>query len=333
MGKKISVVIPFKADYEELPKVLEHLLSPSDTKHDNLEIIVVNDGSQNHFGKFVPLELDYPNVKIINNSKSFGVGYSFDRGVSEASNDTIILMGCDVYAKEGWYEKVRNEVSRNPNSISCAVCVGDKPPYRKYYGADMLITMGNDDLPPKSKLRERRGGFTDLFRGKWAEKKGDEPYEISCLMGAFYWTSKAWYQKIGGFDTEVNNRFAGHRVWSHLEPHLSLKSYLHGGNCVLYPDIEATHLFNRVTRENKYTKGSRSAEWFHWNSQWILETMVINDFTRNRIRDFKTRELNLNVAEKMIKEHYDTVLRYRNRNRLEFRIELKDYMDKFNLKI
>ena len=158
----LSIIIPFKNDVEELPRVLEHLLSTSNTSTANTEIIVVNDGSRNHFGKFVPLEklvpmeIDYPNVRVINNSKSFGVGASFDRGVENCTYENIVLMGCDVFAKEGWYEKVRNEISRNPNSIGCAVCVGDKPPYRKYYGADMLITYGVDDLPPKSKLRDRK---------------------------------------------------------------------------------------------------------------------------------------------------------------------------------
>ena len=115
---------------------------------------------------------------------------------------------------------------------------------------------------------------------------------------------------------------------------LSLKSYLCGGNCVLHPDIEATHLFNRVTRENKYSKGSRSAEWFHWNSLWILHTMVLNDFLRNRIEDFKTPELNWNVANKMIRQHArDTVGLYRDRNRLMFTVGFKEYLDKFNLKI
>ena len=171
----ISIIIPFKADWDELPKVLGHLLNPNNTDSTNLEVIIVNDGSTHHTGKFRPLEISHPQVKVINNSKSFGVGYSFDMGVRIASHDTIILMGCDIFAKEGWYEKVLDKVWWEPNSIGCAVCVGDKPPYTKYYGADMMITYGIDDLPLKSKLRERRGGFTDLFRGRWAKQKVDYP--------------------------------------------------------------------------------------------------------------------------------------------------------------
>jgi hypothetical protein len=193
--------------------------------------------------------------------------------------------------------------------------------------------MDNDDLPVHSKLRERKGGYTDIFRGKWAEKRGNEPHEISCLMGAMYFTTKSWYQKIGGFDTKPRSRYEGHRMWSHLEPHLSLKSYLHGGNCIIYPDIEATHLFNRYSGASKYSKGSRSAEWFHWNALWILETMVLSEHTRHRIKDFMHRELNYNVAEKMIKDNYKTIERYRERNRVEFKLSFGDYLNKFNIPI
>jgi len=35
----------------------------------------------------------------------------------------------------------------------------------------------------------------------------------------------------------------------------------------------------------------------------------------------------------MIKKNYDTVLQVRNRNRLEFKIDLREYIDKFNIKI
>ncbi len=152
-------------------------------------------------------------------------------------------------------------------------------------------------------------------------------------MGAMYITTKTWYKTIGGFDTEYKTKYKGHKGWGHLEPHLSLKSYLHGGSCILYPDIEATHIFNRAGRESKWSKGARSMEWVHWNMLWVLETMVVNDFTRNRIRDFMNFELNLGVAEHMIRKNQKTVREYREKNRLKFKVEFKDYLEKFNIKI
>lgn len=327
----ISVCVPFKQDFGEIEPIVQHLLTTAGS--DDIEILVYNDGSFYGDNKPRALELDLPHTRVINASQSFGVGFSFDRLVEAAKSENIILMGDDVTPHEGWYPKVLQAINSKPESIGCSVCVGNLAPYTKHYGADMLITMGNDDLPLNSKLRERKGGYTDIFRGRWADKRGDEPYEISCLMGAFYFTTKSWYQTIGGFDTESKNRYCGHRVWSHLEPQLSLKSYLSGGNCVLYPDIETTHIFNRIDKMRRYAKGGRSAEWFHWNAQWILETMVLNDLLRNMIKDFMHRELNWNVAEQMINRNRKTVDRYKELNRQRFRVSLKEYMDRFGLVI
>ena len=322
----ISVCIPFRNDWTELPEVIGHLLS---TATGEMEVIVVNDGSTEHSGRFKPLQIGLDEVKVINNPVSFGVGYSFDRAVEIASHDTIVLMGCDVFAEDGWYDKVIEAVNQRPESIGCAVCVGDKPPYRNYYGADLLFTMGNDDLPANSKLRDRTGGYTNLFKGKWRDKKGDETYDLPCLMGAFYFTTKGYYQKIHGFDTEVKNRYMGHRFWGSLEPYLSLKSWLHGGGCYLTPHIEATHIFNRADKRNRVDKGARSAEWIWWNVLFAYETMILSEYQRNRFFDFMNYELNWGVAKKMIRQNYPTIERIRERNRQEFKNDLSIFTEKF----
>jgi len=90
---KISIIIPFKNDWDLLPKVLEHLLNSSETECDNFEIIVVNDGSTHGNGKFRPIDgIDHPTVRVINISQSFGVGACFDRGGENAQSENIILM-------------------------------------------------------------------------------------------------------------------------------------------------------------------------------------------------------------------------------------------------
>jgi glycosyltransferase involved in cell wall biosynthesis len=335
----ISILIPFKNDYELIDSVVKHLIDTAES--DDYEILVYNDGSVLSSGRPRTLELDYKNTRVINASQSFGVGHAFDRCAEQAKGDVLILMGSDVYPKPGWHGKVLESVNSSSQTIGCAVCIGDKPRivngqeiYYKYYGADLLIKMSNDDLPVHSKLRQRQGGYTDLFRGKWAEKRGnDVPYEISCLMGAFYFCTRDWYGHIGGFDTEKGNRYCGHRSWGHLESHLSMKSYLCGGNCVLYPDIENIHLFNRVDRHNGSSKGARSAEWMWFNALWILETMVLSESARQRLKDFVNRELNFNVAEQMIKRNMETVERYREKNRQRFKFGLEIFESKFGIKI
>lgn len=326
----LSILIPFKNDYELIDSVVKNLIDT--IEGDDYEILVYNDGSVLSSGRPRTLELDYKNTRVINSVVSFGVGYAFDRLAEEAQGEFLVLMGSDVYPHKGWHAKVLEHINSSPETIGCSVCVGDKGPFRKYYGADLLIKMGVDDLPANSKLRQRKGGYTDLFRGKWAEKRGNEPYEISCLMGAFYWCHKNWYQHIGGWDTERGNKYKGHRMWGHLEPMISMKSYLCGGNCVLYPDIEATHLFNRHNRYSKGIKGVRSADVMWWNALWSLETMVLSEGRRNMLHDYLNHELNLNKARQMIKRNYDTVEQVREENRLKFKFGLEIFEEKFGIK-
>ena len=81
------------------------------------------------------------------------------------------------------------------------------------------------------------------------------------------------------------------------------------------------------------TKGVRSEDWFMWNAQWVLNTMVLNESDRNRIEDFMHYELNWGVAKKWIRQNYRTVERYRERNRFEFKLSFREYLDKFSIPI
>jgi glycosyltransferase involved in cell wall biosynthesis len=332
----LSVCIGFKNDFDEIDSVIKNLLDTAQS--DDFEIIVYNDGSVYGSGQPRPLELNYPKVRVINASQSFGIGYAFDRATEQAKGEIIVLMGADVYPREGWYEQVKVAVENNSRTLGCACCVGlnpsrmslDDPDCTKRYGADLLFTVGNDDLPKNSQLRQRKGGYTDLFHAKWLPRKqSDEPYEIPCILGAFYFTSKAYYQELSGWDTVYRNRYVGHRVWSHLEPYISLKVWLSGGSCVLYPSIEAGHIFGRIDIYNQFSKGARSAEWVMWNSIFILETMILSDSFRHRLEDFMHPELNWNVAKKMIKDHWAEVQKVKERNTQLFVRDHTIFTEKF----
>lgn len=333
----ISVIIPTRNDFDDIENVVRNMLSSAQSE--DVEVIVVNDGSVWGSNKPRELVLDIPRVRVINNKMSMGVGFSFDRGVEQAKGDIIVLTASDVFPKEKWFDKVKVAVENNSRTLGCAVCVGlnpsrmsmDDPKCFKRYGADLLFTVDNDDLPKNSPLRTRPGGYTDLFHAKWLmSKQGDEPYSIPCLLGAFYFTSKDYYNKLGGFDTEPGNRYIGHRVWGALEPYLSLKSWLVGGGCVLYPNIEAGHVFARVTVKNQWAKGGRSDEWIFWNRLFMLETMIFDSKLRQKLYDFVHPELNFSVAKQMIKRNYANVERIREQNRLKFKYNHTIFTERFD---
>lgn len=331
----ISCIIPFKNDWLEVDSVVNNLLATAEDSSE-IEIIICNDGSFSHNGKFKPLMIDNSVVRVIQNPISRGVGYSLDRGVEAAKGEIIVILGCDIYTQKGWDTKVIKSVTERPNSIGCAVCIGDKPDkdgnYHKRYGADLVITVDKDDLPPFSKLRQKKY-YADIFKGRWrTDVVSDDTSPISCLMGAFYWTSKSYYQYIGGFDTDPKERWQGHVQWSTLEPLLSLKSWLVGGGCYIKSDLEATHFFNREG-VHRYEKGPRSPLKMFWNRLWVLETMVMDADQRNKISNFLYPELNLNKARTLIKKNYANVLKVRERNEKIFTHDLSWLMERFNIPI
>jgi hypothetical protein len=171
------------------------------------------------------------------------------------------------------------------------------------------------------------------MKGKWLPGKlKDEPYEIACLMGAFYFTSKSYYTSLHGWDTIPGVRYSAHTGWGHLEPYISLKSWLYGGGCTMYPDIEAGHVFARVTRSKKWDKGARSASTRWFNALFILETMVLDSRIKESIYNHIIPERNYNHGKHMIKANWGKVVEVRERNRVEFKNDLSIFTEKFGYK-
>ena len=98
----------------------------------------------------------------------------------------------------------------------------------------------------------------------------------------------------------------------------------------MYPHIEAGHIFGRVDRRNRFSKGVRSMEWMWRNALFILETQIMDADLRKRLYAFVHPQLNFNVAKKMIRDHYDDVLEVREGNRLKFINTPKIFTDKFD---
>ncbi len=343
----VSVIIPYHHDEKLLMEVVHNLcegLNPND-----FEIIIVNDGSVSPDGRFKPLDFQtfkYRNVAVVNNSIQRGVGYSFDRGVEASQGDIIVLQGADVFArKRSWLKDVYSACTVNPNTIGCSACVGltpedhniDREGRTVRYGADLLFQCSVEDLPQNSPLREQPD-YRAIFEAKWRFKKGwgeqmGRPFQIPCALGAFYWASKEYYQKIGGWDTEANVRFQGHQFWGKLESYISLKSWLYGGGVTLYPNIETGHIFGRIPHEDRFKHRANRPEYYHWNGLFMAHTMIMDDKMRDKIVNFVKPNLNYNLAQKYIRQYQSNVLKIKNRNKLGFVNSLDYFCKKFNIKI
>ena len=319
-----SVLMPIRNENRDL--LIEVLYNLTRGWHpDNLEVIAYNDGSMKDDGSFLSLhDLDFPQriknyLKIIDCTQQYGVGYSFDRAFEASRGTIIVLAGADIFPQRSWLSDVKNAVK--DNEIGCCASVGlnlgnydiDAPDRVTRYGAKLLYKVTVDDLPPESKLRDNPD-YRDILEGKWASKKSNEPYEISSLMGAWYFMKREFYQKTHGWDTIEGKRFVGQQGWGKLEPYLSLKAKVYGGACVVYPNIRVGHVFSKFDEDDP--PRARRDDLRYFNGLFAAHTMLTSDF-RDELINFPHHSLNFSTAQAYIKRNWDVVKEVRERNKRE----------------
>jgi glycosyltransferase involved in cell wall biosynthesis len=308
---KVSVIIPVLNEQED--QLIEVLYNLTRGWHSNdLEVIIVNDGSINSDGSPRLLtSYDFPlrikqYLRFRENMRRCGVGYSFDRGVEQAQGDIIVIMGADITVQRKWLYDVENAV--RDDEIGCACSVGAELGYKRY-GAKILYTMSYDDLPKQSPLR-RYPDYRDILEPKWLDKHSDDPYEIPCVYGAFYWMKREQYLRIGGWDTEEGNEWKGHKYWGNLETHLSLKAKVYGLKCMMYPNIETTHSFGRITEGDRANR----ADYKIYNKLWVAYTLL-DDELRDEVISYLPHSFPLSLAQSYVKKNWNTIQKARQRNK------------------
>lgn len=282
------------------------------------EIIVVDDYSD----KVLP---PITGIKIVRSEVNKGVGQAFDMGVANAVGENIILTACDMrFVKNNWASKLITAIDNNPKSLICTACVGLNPKKEhgmdfefrrkvlRVYGAGLLIYHDKKTNPKKDE------SFRGIIEAKWQSQKGKEIYEIPCILGACYGVKKSWYEYIDGF--------WGHKQWGTLEPYISLKSYMFGGNCMVDPNIETAHIFKEVGSVESQKHGITQDNIMY--NKLLVVNLLFNDttlisFLHNDIHVIQaTRLITKNINDiKLKKEEY--------KNKTVFSIE--DYCKKFNI--
>jgi GT2 family glycosyltransferase len=228
----ISVIIPYHNDVDDLKETLDSLYDTMNAEP--WEVIVVNDGGRNKLKGY-----ERRNLTHIDNPVNLGVGRSFDLGASVARYDTLFLSGADITHYNGDYVKeMYDTVQSHPHALVCTTMSSYKNPDRKFYGADILFKITEEDLPENSPLRNKGLPHRSILEGKWRPKTDDSTYQLPSLMGAFYGVTRDWYEHIRGFEM--------HYIWGSLEPYISLKSWLLGGEVLINTDIDVLHKSNRT---------------------------------------------------------------------------------------
>lgn len=117
MNKKISVIVAVYNTEKYVGKCLNALLNQT---YQNLEIIVVEDGSTDNSKEVLKKYADNKKIKIIYNKKNSGLSYSRNVGLENATGDYIGYIDSDDYVDLDYYEKLMHAIIDNKADI--AIC-------------------------------------------------------------------------------------------------------------------------------------------------------------------------------------------------------------------
>lgn len=117
MNKKISVIVAVYNTEKYVERCLNSLLNQT---YQNLEIIVVEDGSIDNSKKVLKKYADNKKIKIIYNKKNSGLSYSRNVGLENVTGDYIGYIDSDDYVDLDYYEKLMQAIIDNKAEI--AIC-------------------------------------------------------------------------------------------------------------------------------------------------------------------------------------------------------------------
>ncbi len=143
---KLSFVIPAHNEELSIGKCLDSIIREIKGRQQAIEIIVVNNASQDRTKK---IALSYPNMTVVDEPVK-GIVKARSRGLEEATGELIANIDADAMLPPGWVDKVFREFSENPNLIclSGPHIYYDLPPLTRFlvklfYAVGFLVYLMN----------------------------------------------------------------------------------------------------------------------------------------------------------------------------------------------
>jgi GT2 family glycosyltransferase len=227
---KYSVIIPNYNGYsllkENLPKIVEIMQE----KDSVVEVIVVDDGSEDQSVEYI--STNFPQVEVLQNNKNQGFGYACNQGVEKAAGEIILLLNTDVIPES---KDFINKVE-------------------PYFKQDDTFAVGFLDLVKENGEVEKHGRGVGYFKKGWffhkkaALKKGNSLW-ASGGSAAF---SKTKWNELGGFDTVYAPFY-----WEDVD--LGLRAWLNGYQIYFDPEIRMEHNHQQGSIKANYKRNKIKA--------------------------------------------------------------------------
>ena len=235
--KYLTIIIPFLNEGDEIVLTVR---SVRETAGDDVEIITINDGSDDGYPYRENL-LPY-SVVYLENKERKGVAASRDYGIGLCKTPYFLLLdGHMRFYDAEWSGRIVAELEKNDRQLLC--CQG-----RYLEKTDGQVR----DIPTRT--NKSYGAYLPLPKSfrlidvMWRNEESmpDSPTEpIPAVLGAGYAASKRYWQYLRGLD--------GLKYYGSDEPYISLKVWMEGGQCTLLKDVVAGHIYRKKSPFKRYT--------------------------------------------------------------------------------
>jgi len=240
-----SVIIPCKNEGQNLKMTLDSILAASqDVSMGKLEIVVVDDGSDDGCGDFLKESGNCGGLRYIS-TPGLGAAQARNLGASTARGKYLIFCDAHITVPAGWPNNLL-EAFKNDSVDAVAPAIGSlENPAAIGYGQTWDEQLQVVWLPPP---RQMETSIAPLLPGGC----------VAVRAGVF--------RQVGGFDQ-------GFIVWGHEDVELSLKMWLFGYRLCVDPAVKILHLFR-----NKHPYPVRM-DHFHYN----MLRLAYSHFNNERI--------------------------------------------------
>ena len=225
---KLTVIMPFLNEGDEVENTLNSI---RDTVGDNVDIIIINDGSTDNFN--YTLVAEKYNVKYIENRKRIGVAASRDKGVLQIDTEYFLLLDAHMrFYQTDWVDLIVKELSENDRVLLCC--------NTKFLTKNTLGEIEEAVEVPAFGSTIDLDGYRSMLVSGWSLIENDPSTnieDIACVLGAGYAASKRYWLYLRGLEGLIN--------YGSDEAYISIKVWLEGGRCRLIKNIKIGHIYRK----------------------------------------------------------------------------------------
>lgn len=230
--KKLSIIIPVYNEEITVEKLVETVLAVP--LQQEKELVIVDDCSiDNTYSIISQLQENHPSIRVFQNEKNRGKGFSVSRGIDEATGDIIIIQDADLEYNPNEYPKLLAPILQGNADVVYGSRFSTSGPKRvlyfwHYIGNKILTLVSNmisnlnlTDMETcykvfrapvikAIKIKEKRFGLEPEITFKLSRMKGIRIYEVGISYhGRTYEEGKKinWKDGVRAFYVLFKNLF------------------------------------------------------------------------------------------------------------------------------